>query len=216
MSSEKKTRAGSASKREAILSAARELFLRDGFDRTSMDAISSAANVSKRTVYDYFGDKAHLLGAVLEAAAEATLNTLRETLDHHLSDTAAIRTQPALERALMDFAIDLGTVVIGSSNYSTLLALTSGLRTETSLVNSDPYATSAPEEAIAERLAHFHALGLLDAPDPREAADHFNALTILLAYSTVHDPTQADPERIRRSIAGGVRAFMRAYGRADT
>lgn len=214
MSGEKRTREGSVVKREAILSVARMLFLREGFDRTSMDAISSAANVSKRTVYDYFGDKATLLDAVLEAAAEATLAALRETLDHHLSDEVSIPDEQALERALTAFAIDLSTVVIGSSDYATIFALKSGRRAEISPLDSDRYSINAPEEAIAARLARFHSLGLLDVPDAREAAEHFNALTMLLAYSNQHDPTQADPERIRQSITGGVRAFMRAYGNA--
>lgn len=215
LSGEKKTREGSVVKREAILSVARMLFLRDGFDRTSMDAVSAAANVSKRTVYDYFGDKANLLDAVLEAAAEATLAALRETLDCHLSDEASIPDEQSLEVALTAFAIDLSTVLIGSSDYTTIFALTSGRRAEISPLGSDRNSTSVPEEAIAERLARFHSLGLLDVPNAREAAEHFNALTMLLAYSNQHDPTQADPERIRHSITGGVRTFMRAFGSAD-
>ena len=47
----------SESKQTAILDAAERLFVADGYELTSVDAIAAAAGVSKRTVYDHFGDK---------------------------------------------------------------------------------------------------------------------------------------------------------------
>ena len=44
-------------KRAAILAAAKQLFPEQGFDGTSMDAIATAAGVSKLTVYSHFTDK---------------------------------------------------------------------------------------------------------------------------------------------------------------
>ncbi|WP_081745997.1 TetR/AcrR family transcriptional regulator [Paenibacillus sp. FSL H7-689] len=52
----KKIRKGSSDKRAKIIAAARDLFLSDGFDRSSADAVATKAGVSKRTVYDYYGD----------------------------------------------------------------------------------------------------------------------------------------------------------------
>ena len=49
-------RAGSAPKRAAIMTAAWDLFVADGFERTSVDAVAARAAVSKRTGYDSFGD----------------------------------------------------------------------------------------------------------------------------------------------------------------
>lgn len=82
----KTLRAGSAQKRAAILSAARELFLSDGFDRTSVDAVAARAKVSKRTVYDYFGDKRTLLQAVVDAIGQSMISIIRRTLDDTLTD----------------------------------------------------------------------------------------------------------------------------------
>ena len=45
--------------------AARTLFLRDGFEATSMDAVAQEANVSKRTVYTHFGSKQALFAEVI-------------------------------------------------------------------------------------------------------------------------------------------------------
>lgn len=53
-------------KRESVLDAAVELFLSEGFDRTSMDAVAAHAGVSKTTVYAHFGDKVELFHAVTE------------------------------------------------------------------------------------------------------------------------------------------------------
>ncbi|HET8898801.1 MAG TPA: TetR/AcrR family transcriptional regulator [Rhodanobacteraceae bacterium] len=44
-------------KRAAVLDAAKRLFVELGYAGTSMDAVASAAGVSKLTVYSHFGDK---------------------------------------------------------------------------------------------------------------------------------------------------------------
>jgi TetR/AcrR family transcriptional regulator, mexJK operon transcriptional repressor len=61
------------------------------------------------------------------------------------------------------------------------------------------------------RLMRFSQLGLLDAPDPRLAADHFSALTTLLAYNNQPDRAEADLDRVRQTMIDGVHAFVRAY-----
>ena len=50
----------SARKRRAIMDAARNLFLRNGFAATSMDDVAALAAVSKQTVYKHFADKQRL------------------------------------------------------------------------------------------------------------------------------------------------------------
>lgn len=52
--------------RAAILEAAHELFLANGYAETSIDEIADRARVSRQTVYDSVGDKASLLYAVGE------------------------------------------------------------------------------------------------------------------------------------------------------
>ncbi len=50
-------------KRAAILQAAKDLFLRLGYEGSSMDAIAAEAKVSKLTVYSHFNDKESLFAA---------------------------------------------------------------------------------------------------------------------------------------------------------
>jgi len=58
-------------KRQQITDAARSLFLAQGFARTSMDAITAEAGVSKQTLYAYFPSKNELLLAIMEELQEA-------------------------------------------------------------------------------------------------------------------------------------------------
>jgi TetR/AcrR family transcriptional repressor of mexJK operon len=60
-------------KREAILAAAQTLFLAHGYEGSSMDAIASAAGVSKLTLYSHFQDKETLFGAAVKATCETRL-----------------------------------------------------------------------------------------------------------------------------------------------
>jgi AcrR family transcriptional regulator len=55
-------------KRGAIVDAARQAFLDNGFAQTSMDCIAATAGVSIKTVYRHFENKDDLFSAVMQAA----------------------------------------------------------------------------------------------------------------------------------------------------
>lgn len=55
-----------SAKKEQIASAARDLFLTQGYAGTTMDGVSAVAGVSKQTLYSYFPSKADLLAEVLD------------------------------------------------------------------------------------------------------------------------------------------------------
>ncbi|MFF4713494.1 TetR/AcrR family transcriptional regulator [Streptomyces eurythermus] len=203
----KTLRAGSAQKRAAILSAARELFLSDGFDRTSVDAVAARAKVSKRTVYDYFGDKRTLLQAVVDAIGQSMISIIRRTLDDTLTDL----TEAAdLEERLVTFSMRIATDMLGSAEYATLRRL---VRAESGHLPHQDYNSMAdtPDEAIAERFAAIAAAGLLDVPDPRLAADQFIALTFGVALDRLGSANAAEDPRVRPLVVEGVRTFLRAY-----
>jgi len=54
-------------KREAILSAAQELLLKNGLRGTSMEAIARQARIAKPTLYAYFPDKAAIFKTLVDA-----------------------------------------------------------------------------------------------------------------------------------------------------
>lgn len=65
----KRTEEQSHNTRDAILDTAIDLFVRDGFDSTSMDSIAAAANVAKGTLYYHYDSKEGILDAILERYA---------------------------------------------------------------------------------------------------------------------------------------------------
>ncbi|OXS37402.1 TetR/AcrR family transcriptional regulator [Streptomyces sp. XY006] len=207
MPTTKTLREGSARKRAAILQAARELFLADGFDRSSVDAIAARAEVSKRTVYDYFGDKQTLLQAVVDAIGQSMITTIRQTLDDTLSK---LTDAGELEDALVEFSMRIATDMLGSAEYATLQRL---VRTESGHLPHRGYNSMAdtPDEAVAERFAAFADAGLLDVPDARLAADQFIALTFGVALDRLGSANAAEDPRVRPLVVEGVRTFLRAY-----
>src|ERR671913_1001872 len=60
-----------AATRAAILAAAEEMFLRDGYARTTMKAIAMQAGVSEKTMYLAFATKATLLRQVIQLRAQS-------------------------------------------------------------------------------------------------------------------------------------------------
>ncbi len=90
-------------KREHIRVAAQELFLAQGFERTTMDAITAAAGVSKQTLYHYYPSKEQLFADVLQALA---LNRVWVDVPAEEME-AAIVSREDLERVLLQIAQSL-------------------------------------------------------------------------------------------------------------
>lgn len=63
--------------RQRILEQAYRLLYREGFHRTSIDAVANAAGITKRTLYNHFESKDALIGAVLDAQAELAAAEIR-------------------------------------------------------------------------------------------------------------------------------------------
>jgi len=200
----KELREGSSQKRADILAAARHLFLIEGFDRSSVDAVAAQAKVSKRTVYDYFGDKHGLLNAVVEEAGHSVIDAIQRAIDDCLIEVKD------LEQALITFCEQIVLSTKNSVDYTALLRLV------TVEIKNLPEQTfelldSAPEERLAERFAEFGRGGLLVAPDPQLAAKHFSALTLNLVFNNMRPARNMEESRIRKTITDGVRVFLRAY-----
>ncbi|MFE2358372.1 TetR/AcrR family transcriptional regulator [Streptomyces parvulus] len=210
MPSTKTLREGSTPKRAAILAAARELFLANGFDRSSVDAVAARAGVSKRTVYDYFGDKRTLLQAVVDTVGESLVATIRRILDDTLTDVADLTETADLEDVLVAFSMRIATDMLGSAEYATLQRL---VRTQAGSVpeGGENALADTPDEALAERFAAFAEAGLLDVPDARLAADQFIALTFNVPLNRYGSANAAEDSRVRPLVVEGVRTFLRAY-----
>lgn len=199
----KKIRKGSLDKRTKIIAAARELFLTEGFNQASVDAIAHRAGVSKRTVYDYYGDKQHLLLTVMEETSSTVLNMIEQAISDHLLEF------DDLEQALILFCEQIVVFANGSSDYKALIRLT---MVEVANLPESFYEDMdrATEEGIIKRFIAFGENKLLNITDPHMAAKHFVALTILLVFNQPK-PENLDQEQVKHIITEGVRVFLRAY-----
>lgn len=89
--------------REEILDAARQLFVRDGYEATSMRAIASKAGCSAGILYHYFEDKQAIMARLVREAFVAMRQRLSAIRDDKAP--AAGRLRRSL-RAYIDFALD--------------------------------------------------------------------------------------------------------------
>lgn len=88
--------------RQQILSAARELFVNEGYENVSMRKIANKIEYSPTTIYLYFTDKADLLDSVCKVTLLNLLNTL-EQLKSDISDP--VETLGKSGRAYIEFGL---------------------------------------------------------------------------------------------------------------
>ena len=88
--------------RQQILSAARELFVNEGYENVSMRKIANKIEYSPTTIYLYFKDKTDLLDSV----CKETLLNLLETLEQLKRDTTdPVETLRKSGRAYIEFGL---------------------------------------------------------------------------------------------------------------
>ena len=199
---------GSEVKRSQIAQAALRLFLRDGFARTSVDAIAEEADVSKRTIYNHYADKESLFLAVVRDTYEAMIGAVVRLMDQYLTDVP----DQAVEANIVAFACEAASLAARSPERSAIIRLMmaeSSHFPELQAVQMRPRGITA---AIAERLTRLAARGLLDVPEPEDAANHLFALTMgQMNNRTLFGAVPLSDAEIRRMASSGARAFLRAY-----
>lgn len=196
-----------AHKRQTILDAAAEIFAEVGYERASIDAIASRAQVSKPTVYSHFGGKETLFRESIAASAEqinaTRLRVLREW-DPQGTDW---------RRGLVTLAEQL----VSCQRSPCAIALDRQIHAE---ISRDPeiYRTIAERTALpiidtlAGRLAILGNAGQLMINDPVIAARQFLALIAaeLPDLTELGTKTISD-SRVRAAVGQGVDTFLRAY-----
>lgn len=191
-------RPSSLRKRDAMLSAGRRLFLRDGYERTTVDAITAEAGVSKPTLYDHFGDKEGLFSAIVHRSVDALLASV--------DAAAAVELGPdrSLTEGLLGFVRRIAGGAFSSSDYFVVRSL---LASEHPVRGLEAEAEEASTRTFSRHFASLAEAGRIVADKPDRAAQHFLALTLLLAES------QTLSAKTDEVLVDGVDAFVRAYAR---
>jgi TetR/AcrR family transcriptional regulator, mexJK operon transcriptional repressor len=199
---------GSDSKRAAIVLAARRLFLRDGFERVSVDAIAAEAGVSKRTIYNHYGDKERLFLDVIGQTYNTMIGAVVALMDKYLTDLP----DAAVEDGIIAFSREVAMFAARTPERTAVIRL---------LMSEAPHfpALLAMEArprgitaSIAERLARLDARGLLDVPEPQDAANHLFALTMgQVNNRSMYGAIELSEDEVTRMATSGALAFLRAY-----
>ncbi|WP_283138886.1 TetR/AcrR family transcriptional regulator [Rhizohabitans arisaemae] len=209
MDSSPPLRQGSPAKRAAIVGAALQVFLREGYARTSVDAIAASAGVSKRTIYDYYGDKEQLFLSTLkdtQSAQTAAFQRLLERTLGHVDD---------IEAALTAFGREFATEIARSAERAAVMRLMIAEASHFPALLEPTPENHSVQHALADRLAELDKQGLLDTPDPMEAAEFLGLLvTGRVNHRTWYGAVPLGDAEIARLVEGGIRIFLRAY-RAD-
>jgi TetR/AcrR family transcriptional repressor of mexJK operon len=193
-----------ASKRRAILDAAKELFADAGFSDTSMDAIAARAGVSKLTLYSHFGGKDELF-------AEAVRQKCSEYAPPELFDP---RTRLALRARLLDIGWRFLQLVAADESMNLYRMMAEDARRAGHL--GKLFFSVGPQQTIdrfARLLEAAHASGELRVPDPAHAACHFFCLLKGVHHlrALVGARPMPPPAQQRRHVEEVVDLFLRAF-----
>ncbi len=78
-------------RRQAIITAATEVFVRHGYLGATTDEVAARASVSKQTLYKYFADKQHLFAEVIGDATVQVVDRLSSAVASTLDDVPDVR-----------------------------------------------------------------------------------------------------------------------------
>lgn len=191
-------------KRQAILEAAKTLFLKYGFEGSSMDSIALEAGVSKLTVYNHFHDKETLFVAAVEAHCENQL----PSPDFELKDDSQI------EKILLGIATRFQSVIYSSEGLELHRLMCGATKQNPSLVNKFYQAGPARVQSHMTRLlAQAHQQHKLVVPDNRIAAEHFLSMLSGCLHMRVLfeiEPRPSDAE-LKVLAEKAVQCFVQAY-----
>lgn len=193
-------------KGEAIAQAALRLFLRDGYERTSVDAIAAEAGVSKRTIYNRYGDKENLFRSVLQDTYDSMMATFRGIAEKHLGEVTDV------QQSLTAFALEVARTMTTAPDRIALVRLIMAEAPFFPALVRAEQPSSTMHGNVAAFLARLAGQGRLAITDPTEAAEHLVALTVnQINARTTFGIVPISEAEVERIITGGVAAFVRAY-----
>lgn len=191
-------------KRLAILEAAKELFVEQGYAGASMDAIAKSAGVSKLTLYSHFGHKDDLF-------QQCVVSKCEEHAPHALYD-------PANNLPLRQRLLSIGAAFIEllfSEEAVKFYRMMAGEARQTGKLGRLFHAAGPQRmlDQFDELLAMAVRHGELEVSDRQRAGNHFFSMMRGDHHMRVimGEPRPSAHE-LRRHAADVVDVFLRAYG----
>lgn len=198
-------------KRQAVLAAATESFLKAGYLGANMDEIAAVSGVSKQTVYKNFGSKEALFIEVVTSmtgAADVRVHTTpaepedAAALEPFLFDYGYRQLKVVLTPELMQ----LRRLVIGEVSRFPDLARV--------LYERGPQRAM---QVLAGIFGRLDGRGLLACPEPQVAATNFNWLVMAEPVNRamlLGDGELPSDAQLQARAKEAARVFLKAYGRS--
>jgi TetR/AcrR family transcriptional regulator, mexJK operon transcriptional repressor len=198
--------------RNAILKAAAQLFLRDGYLCVSMDGIAEAAAVSKQTIYAHFQSKD---GLFLEFVQSLTGEAGDEIQDRV--------SGPPFDRSLKAFLLDfarqqLNIVLTPELMQLRRLAIGEAGRFPELGIMLHKMGPARSINRLELAFQHYRADSQLAAADLHEAASNFNWLMMggpVNDAMMLGDDAIPGQEKLERHANECVRVFLAAYATSN-
>jgi TetR/AcrR family transcriptional regulator, mexJK operon transcriptional repressor len=192
-------------KYDQVLEGARTVFLRDGFERASVDDIAREAAVSKATIYAYFPDKQLLFLEVARLECRRQTDEAEASVDGEVP--ARVMLTVAAERItaflMSEFGQRMFRIVVGEGEHFP------GIGQE-----FYEYGPGLIHERLVHHLRHCVGRCELRIDDLDLAADQFAQL----CKASIHEKlifgmaTSITPADVQRTVTGAVDMFMARYG----
>ncbi len=190
---------------DQVLEGARRVFLSDGFEGASVDAIARAARVSKATLYSYFPDKKHLFSEVarIECQQQADQATASIDMDAPVRDVLRAAAAHLVGFVLSDFAQGIYRICVAETDRFPELGR--------------DFYDSGPQMGIDAMADYFELAcnrGELRIEDKALAASQFQALCKAEIFDKRVFGVQKsfDQDEIDRVIDSAVDMFLARYG----
>lgn len=193
---------GPERRRPLVLNAAFELFLRHGYEGTSMEAIASAAGVTKPVVYACFAGKEELFEALLRREESRVLAAIQDSLP---ADADVDDPEPLLVEALTAFL----RAVADSPDAYRIIVVGEGATTE--IARRIQHGRGLAVDAVAG-LARGWLRGRVTAVDVEAGARLLGTVIVGLAESGARAMLR-DPETWSPELLGELLGRMAADGR---
>ncbi|MCO8125403.1 TetR/AcrR family transcriptional regulator [Stieleria sp. TO1_6] len=193
---------------DRIISAATELFLRDGYSSTNLEQVAEMAGVTKPTVYSHFKSKEGLLSAVSAAQAKSNADRIMTSLEPTGDTKADLLNfgQLFLETVLGENAVSWHRLSIAESRNHPEVGH--------AVYASGPARVIA---AVTEFIAAETQAGRLQCANAQVAAEQFigllSGVNPIRVLTGQRSPTKAT---LRRNCAEAVKTFLAAFATEQT
>jgi AcrR family transcriptional regulator len=198
---------GRPAKRRAILDGALGVFAQDGYTRASIDAISAAAGVSTRTIYNHFKDKAQLFQTVVEESTTGVAGFQITVIDRHLGKITD------LESDLVQLGLALAAPMTAYEEHFALIRQIDADAGHIPPAALDAWRDAGPRRVLgvlAGRLQELADRDLLRIDDPHRAAVHL-MLLVQGAVPFHHGMATTSEDDVAEIVTAGVHAFLHGY-----